>query len=158
MMEEIISKIEEEYQKKSLFAFLKENSKGNSQNIKVIKTKPLMLNSFNYVLKHPNTDSEKYYIKEIVNLLVQTEIKTLLPFLEKHKEKVADEPGKIIIGRMKTSQAKFFHYLLDDPFCFDLNNIYVDDAEMLISDFSVLNIEQGYDTDIGSFIMLGVNQ
>ena len=148
-------KLKDEYNKQSLFAFLKENCTGNSEDIKVIKTEPLMLNSFNYVLKHPDTDLEKHYIREIVNLLVQTEIRILLPFLEKHKEEVVDQPGKVVIGPVKTSQAKFFHYLLDEPICFDLSKIHVDDSEMLLSDFSELNFNQGYDTDIGSFIMIG---
>jgi hypothetical protein len=156
--ETFVQKLKEEYNKQSLFAFLKEKSKGNSEDIEVIKTESLMLNSFNYVLKHPDTDLEKYYIKEIVNLLVQTEIRTLLPFLEKYKCEMVDEPGKVVIGRVKTSQAKFFHYLLDEELCFDLSKIYVDDSEMLVSDFSNLNFDQGYDTDIGSFIMIGGNK
>tara|TARA_Y100000034_G_C6861231_1_gene391981 strand:+ start:803 stop:1282 length:480 start_codon:yes stop_codon:yes gene_type:complete len=148
-------KLKKEYNLQSLFVFLKENCKGNSENIEVIKTEELMLNSFNYVLEHPNTDLEKYYIKEIVNIIVQMEIRTLLPFLEKCNVNLVDEQGKVVIGRVKTSQAKFFHYLLDEPICLDLNKIYVDDSEMVMSDFSVMNFEAECDTTINSFIMIG---
>jgi hypothetical protein len=153
--EKFEQKLKEEYDKHSLFAFLKEKGKGNSEDIKVIKSEPMMLNSFNYVLKHPDTDLEKYYIKEMVNLLLQNEIRVLLPFLEKYNEEMVDEAGKVVIGRIKTSQAKFFYYWIDEPLCFDLSKIYVDDSELLLSDYSNLNFDQGYDTELCSFMMIG---
>lgn len=149
---------EDEYQKNSFFSFLKKHAKGQSDNVKMFKTERIGLKSFDYVKKHPKSDIEKWYIKEIVNILSQAEVRTLLDFLKKKAVTLDDDENNLIIcsaGSNNFKKANVFIYPLEEPLCIPRNSIYVDDNGLLLSDHSVHSFKMCYDTEIGSFVVVG---
>ncbi len=122
------NKLEQEYNKKGLFAFLTLNSTGKTKYYQRLFIKGPELVSADYVLEHPNTNLEKYYIKEIVNILVQEEIKQIIPSLKEITIDINDSEENIILTSKKDyyEKAKVFHCLVEEDLCFPRNKISVD--------------------------------
>jgi len=155
--EALSKKIEDEYNKSSLFPFLAKYAQGCPGNkTETIKTEKIGLKSFNHVLNHPNTDLEKHYIKEILGILAQNELKAILPFLEKIKIDIEDSKENIIIGRNPKDIANADKFRCEtNLICLRKKDIFVDDHEIVISDFRGISLGQDYDSKIGSFIIVG---
>jgi len=120
-------KLEQEYEKKGLFSFLSKNTLGNSVHTHNVLIQGPNLVSSEYVLEHPNSDLEKYYVKEIINILVQEEIKQFLPKLKEISVPVDDSQDNIIFTNKKSTyqHAKVFYCAIENDFCIPRNKIFI---------------------------------
>jgi len=156
-MKKFKEKLELEYENKGLFPFLAKQSKGENTKIESIKIKPLHLISLKYILEQPNTDIEKHYIKELLNLIMQHELEKILPFF---KNEVVDSEENIILTRnvKKYDFAKTFLCPVDEDVCISRNKLFVDDYGLLIADYNAIDLDLYGDTNVSSFIMIGVRK
>jgi len=154
--EELQEKIKVEYNKISFFSFLKKNMFcNNNDNFKTINSLQFGLNSFEYVSKHPNTDLEKCYIKELLHIQIQNEVNAFLEKTKEFHEPIVDNKEKIIIGgNGKYKNASVFKVNIEEDVCIDKNKFNVDDFEIVIGDFREIDLDHLDNASIKSFIII----
>ena len=140
--EALSNRMREEYNKSSLFPFLAKHANGcPSGREETIKTDAIELKHSDYILKHPDTYLEKHYIKEILGILAQNELKKILPFLEKIKTQMVDSENNIVIGKIMENIAKADMFECNiEPMCIRKKDIFVYETLMFISDFAASEI------------------
>jgi hypothetical protein len=153
--EELQGKINVEYNKISFFSFLKRNmTNKNSDKFKTITSLQFGLNSFEYVSKHPNTDLEKYYVKELLYIQIQNEVNAFLEKTKEFHEPIVDDKEKIIIGQGKYKNASVFKVNIEEDVCIDKNKFNVDDFEIVTGDFREIDLNHLDNASIKSFIII----
>ncbi len=154
--EELQEKIKEEYNEISFFSFLKKNMFcNNNDNFKTINSLQFGLNSFEYVSKHPNTDLEKHYIKELLHIQIQNEVNAFLEKTKEFHEPIIDSKEKIIIGSNgKYENASVFKVSIEEDVCINKNKFNVDDFEIVIGDFREIGLFESENANIKSFIII----
>lgn len=120
-------KLQEEYGKNGLFSDLKINKTENSKPSNTITIKGPNLECFEYVLKHPNTDLERIYIKELVNIVKQYELEKIMPKLNKIKTPIKDYESNIIFTNTKNKykKAKIVYCSINKDLCIPKNKLLV---------------------------------
>ncbi|MCC7574862.1 hypothetical protein KO361_04690 [Candidatus Woesearchaeota archaeon] len=120
-------KLKEEYEAKGLFSFLAKQSLGETNDTHRLVVEGPKLVSFEYVLKHPDSDLERIYVAELVNLLVQEELKRIMPKLKEIAIPVIDSEDNIVFTRKKNKyeKSKIFYCFIDEDLCIPRNKIAV---------------------------------
>lgn len=156
-LEELNKKIIIEYEKVGLFPFLKKHCKElvDYNNEIQITTKHFGLSEIENIFKHPDTDLEKYYIREIVNIVKQNEIKTIYPYLAKFKIDIIDSNENIIIGQNKYNKAIFFEANVAD-ICIPTSKLSFGKNYIGLSNLESVQLGLGssYPSGISSFITI----
>ena len=152
--ENLAKKIKQEYEKEGFFPFLAKNAEGTLTKTTTINTDRTPINHSDYISKHPNSDLEKHFIKEILSIITFNEVLKTIKFLKTRE--LEDSEENIIIGKTdQIKKAAYFEFPLEKPICIRKKDIYVEDHELIISDFERINLGQNADSEIKSFILLG---
>jgi hypothetical protein len=147
-------KLETEYENKGLFPFLALNMQGDSKHSHNLLIQGPKLVSSDYVLDHPDTDLERVYVEEIINILVQEEVKQIIPKLKEIIIPIGDFKENIILTSKKNTyqEAKVFYCSIEEDVCIPRNKIFiksylsslvlVDDKKIVSAAWLNLNVDK----------------
>jgi len=153
-------KLNKLYEEQGLFTFLAKHTTGEFSKIAVKRTEPIYLKELDFIKKHLDSDLEDWYVRQLINLIMQEELKALLPVFELIKIDIEDVEENIIFTKSKNyyKNATTFYCPVEEDICIAKNVLHVDDTDLVLGSFEYVDLPTYGENVLTAFMWYGVEK